>query len=587
MAKIFTLVTIYLMLFELVASDSIFSSYYPLVLQDSIAQRKIVLKKESPTVLLEAALKQYDLYKKNSDSDSQVRIAEEIGEYFRLNNETANALKYFKEAYQLRRRARDTLGMARLQMLMGNCYTADYYNDESLPDTVQDRLLNVSKYHFNKIVKDFKNFKGIDSLKGRAHSILSGLYSYSNDFDKAKEHSKKAIDICTKSGDRSGLLAAKSNLGVIYISEGNYKKAEEIYLQNLKAYKSIEMDSTARTNNIYTTTLNLSYVYEKLGDFKNAYKYSEESFDYYFDARELEQKKQLNEIEARFNVERTEKEAALQIAEQANKKAQFQRWTTVLSIVLMAVIAALYFLSRSAISERQNFKLKLTQQALDRQQELASLQSENQLKVINATLDGRENERKAIAQTLHDSVSSLLSSANLHMQVVKQKLSDNPEELQKAQGIISEASGKIRDLSHRLISSVLMKFGLESALTDICEKYSNSRLEFTFDNKTAIPRFEESFEVKVYNMIEEMMNNIIKHSEATKAMINLTMLNDKLFVTVHDNGKGFDTSILENRGGIGLGQIQARIKQLKGELKVSSGNNRGTTINFWVPIQEK
>ena len=111
------------------------------------------------------------------------------------------------------------------------------------------------------------------------------------------------------------------------------------------------------------------------------------------------------------------------------------------------------------------------------------MQLHNQNKVLDAIAVGKETERMSISQFLHDSVGALLSSANMHLQVVKKNSKNNIDEFQKAQNIILEASDKIRDLSHQLISSSLVKFGLLEGVQVLCDKYSNEELFLSYTAK--------------------------------------------------------------------------------------------------------
>ena len=107
-----------------------------------------------------------------------------------------------------------------------------------------------------------------------------------------------------------------------------------------------------------------------------------------------------------------------------------------------------------------------------------------------------------------------MSSANLHLRATQAKFNDNtPEEIDKTQKIIMEASQVIRSLSHTLVSSVLLKFGLEYAIKDMANKYSNSQIEIE-TNLGVIGRYQQNFEIKTYNIIQEFLNNILKHSKA-------------------------------------------------------------------------
>ena len=157
------------------------------------------------------------------------------------------------------------------------------------------------------------------------------------------------------------------------------------------------------------------------------------------------------------------------------------------------------------------------------------------------------------------------------------------ERSRNPQSILEEASEQIRDLSHNLIPAVLLKFGLGFAVQDLCEKLSNSKITFTSNAKN-IERFNQNFEIKMFNIINELVNNIIKHSKAKKGTIKLEQLNGNLQVIVFDDGIGFDINEIELKNGIGLSLIKARIKVLNGLLNIKS-TNEGTRIFISVPIE--
>jgi signal transduction histidine kinase len=133
---------------------------------------------------------------------------------------------------------------------------------------------------------------------------------------------------------------------------------------------------------------------------------------------------------------------------------------------------------------------------------------------------------------------------------------------------------------------VLLKFGLAFAVHDLCEKYSNSELELISDDN-GIKRYDQKFEIKIYNIIEELINNIIKHSKARNASINLIERNgDKLIIQIIDDGKGFDVKGARRKDGLGLSHIDARIKIMKGVFNINSKVGEGTSIFISVPIHQ-
>lgn len=140
-------------------------------------------------------------------------------------------------------------------------------------------------------------------------------------------------------------------------------------------------------------------------------------------------------------------------------------------------------------------------------------------------------------------------------------------------------------MSHNLISAILVKFGLTYAIKDLAQKYSNSELRIETEFKN-ISRYSEKFEIKVYNIIQEFMNNILKHSEATKALIKIEDLDQNIKIYIHDNGVGFNLSSLEKKEGIGIRQIEARVQLMNGDFKIESIIDKGTQIEISIPTIE-
>jgi signal transduction histidine kinase len=226
----------------------------------------------------------------------------------------------------------------------------------------------------------------------------------------------------------------------------------------------------------------------------------------------------------------------------------------------------------------QNDKLKRKNKQKDIQQKI-------QLNIINAGIDGQENERKKIASFLHDNINSLLSSVGLHLNTFTVQNAIKSEELLKAKTILEEAHDRLRDMSHELIPTLLVRFGLVYALEDLCEKNSNSGLLFKFTSSVSTTtRYNEKFEIKLYFIVSELFSNIIKHSGAKNAQISLHEKQNRLIIIIHDDGKGFNAEKL-NQEGFGLNRIRARIKKLKGNFTIISraNDNTGTSVKIKVP----
>jgi len=189
---------------------------------------------------------------------------------------------------------------------------------------------------------------------------------------------------------------------------------------------------------------------------------------------------------------------------------------------------------------------------------------------------------------LHDNISALLSSAGLHLRVFSTKNEKLSEEITKTISLLEEAHDKVRDLSHELIPALLVRFGLLYALADLCEKNSNSDITFEYEsNIDDQKRYPEEFEIKIYFIITELLNNVMKHSQATIGKVAVQENGNVLKIQVFDNGKGFDTNRFQISEGFGINQIRARINAMRGNLIIDSKLDMGTIITIDVPISNE
>jgi two-component system NarL family sensor kinase len=438
--------------------------------------------------------------------------------------------------------------------------------------------IDSAKYYYN-MVENLPDLN-IDILKFKAMSFvnLSGIYQQDSIYDLAINYAGKAISIYEKNNSKVNLAGALNNLGNIYLDVGKFEAAKEIYNQGISLIKNDQSPKAKRfTEDLY---YNLAWTMRKLKDYK-AYDYQEISYNMRDTIRNREFRSAIEQITAENNVYDVKREEKDKRLRQRNTFWIF----TIISVII--IISLLYWLSFYKLKQK-NLGLKLSQIKLNKEQNIEKLKSEYQTKILNATIDGKESERKEIAETLHDSVSALLSSANLHLMAVKARFKEDnvPIEVDKTQKIIKEASLKIRDLSHTLVSSVLLKFGLNFALNDMASKYSNSALHIEIDIDD-LRRYHQNFEIKVHNIIQEFVNNILKHSKAQNAFIKLYEENNRICIQIFDDGIGFDKMKVFNKDGLGLNQIDARIQIMDGKFLVESTLGEGTTISVELPIVEK
>jgi two-component system NarL family sensor kinase len=493
-----------------------------------------------------------------------------------IYNKTKNykrALKYYKESLVFLKR-KSIYDTNRIDIFNKNLAETYLKIGGSFHQLTQR---DSAKYYYNK-VENLPNLNK-DILKFKAMSFvnLSGIYQQDSIYDLAINYARRALSIHEKNNSKVNQASALNSLGNIYVKLGKFEVAKEIYNKGIALTNSEKSEQANR----YTEALyyNLAWTMRKLKDYE-AYDYQEISYDMRDTIRDKEFRKAIEQITAENNVDDVKRE-------EKDKRLRERNTFWVFTIIsLIIIISLVYWLSFYKLKQK-NLGLKLSQTELLQNQNIEKLKSESQIRILNATIDAKESERKEIAETLHDSVSALLSSANLHLIAVKvQFKGDIPTEIIKTQKIISEASLQIRDLSHTLVSAVLLKFGLNFALKDMASKYSNSALHIEIDIDD-LRRYHQNFEIKVHNIIQEFVNNILKHSKAQNAFIRFYEENNRICFQIFDDGIGFDKMNIFDKDGLGLNQIDARIQIMDGNFLVESAVGEGTTISVELPIVEK
>lgn len=249
-----------------------------------------------------------------------------------------------------------------------------------------------------------------------------------------------------------------------------------------------------------------------------------------------------------------------------------------IAVMLLLIIS---FLLAFNMSQRRKFKYK---------QDISALKEQQQNELIKAAVRSEEIERHRISEELHDEVGAILSATklylgNMHRETLKKE--DAPL-YTKSLELLDESIEKVRSISHNLHSAILKELGLNEAIKSFIQKIGQSdnlKVTIELDNyKSQNP----DNDISIYRIIQELCNNIIKHSHATELKIRSNLQDGQLVFQIHHNGKGltqeqFEKLRYESKG-LGLKNIQNRIILLKGEINFASENNNHT-IQLRVPLK--
>jgi signal transduction histidine kinase len=207
----------------------------------------------------------------------------------------------------------------------------------------------------------------------------------------------------------------------------------------------------------------------------------------------------------------------------------------------------------------------------------------------------QENERKRIAQELHDEVGQMLQSMKMNLDRVKRNLSSKPQKLEgiddwllDTEKLLRQTIEDIRTLTFDLRPSMLDDFGLIPTLGWYIENYSRrSNIKVFLKAKDPKYRFPAEVEITLYRIIQEALTNVSKHAQATAASVLVSPRNGTVILSVRDNGAGFDTSkVLSAPRGMGLLNIKERVNLLGGSFEINSRSRKGTRINITIPFSE-
>lgn len=307
--------------------------------------------------------------------------------------------------------------------------------------------------------------------------------------------------------------------------------------------------------------------YKRNGIYEKSLQYLEKQSDLSSDVMSSEATAAIEELNLKYDTEKSEKELLAEKREKEKAKAR----NIILSIILVSVIVLLVF-------GTLYFTQKQKTQRLKQEQEVDELLQNQEIATLQSNLEGQDKERKRIAKDLHDRLGSRLSAVGMYMEASYDN--EAPSELQdKALKELHNAIKETREIAYNLETGILSKFGLVSALEDLKQKLNETQsLELKLDYPEDMPRFGSDKETEVYRVVQEIINNTLKHAQAHILDLKLEINDGLVTLIIKDNGVGFNSEV--RKMGMGLKNINSRIHKLDGSVELKSIKNVGTSFNI-------
>ncbi len=421
------------------------------------------------------------------------------------------------------------------------------------------------------------------NLSAEIYSTLGTYYYRKNEFAKAADYFKTSLQKAESLDNKYQLANHYNSLGQAYYRLRNFANAKEYLFKGMALAK--QYNNKRAESNI---ALSLSTLYDSTGDHKNAFKNLLLHTQITDSILSSGTRNYTSQLEAQYETNKKENEILRLQKVQQQKDFEIKRRNTYLGIglgLIAALIIILYLLKRNYRN-----KQKLSRQQADLLEEkIKTIEKEQQISSLQSMINGQETERTRIAKDLHDGLGGIFSTVKMHYSTLQQDtpaVKENPL-YKKTLDLINNASDELRKVAHNMMPEVLMKVGLVEALQDFCNNISSGKLlNITLQTFGMEKRLSSSTEIMLYRIIQELVNNIIKHAYATEAIIQINCEGNRLSLIIEDNGRGFDTKEAEEKRSMGMATVKSRVDYLNGKLTIDSRKDIGTTVMIDLLLNE-
>jgi len=543
--------------------------------------------------------KAYLIRKEMNDDKGVAALYNKIGIIYQKQAHYDSALQYAQKALQLYEKLKDKIGisyslnnMGIVNQNMGNIDEALKYQQQSIviKEEINDQLglagsyVNVGNIYLLK--NDHPNAKSyyekaeticrkIGDPEYLANSInnLSTIYEKIGDYKKALPLAEESFAIRTTLGDTKGQVSCLINIGSLLIDTKQYKTAEEKYLLALKLADTLTSCLPEKVK-VYD---GLSNLYNLTGEYKKSAEMARLTIQYKDSIFTADLNKQFSELETKFQSVKKDQQIQQQQNEITQKKYELikkQYWLYASSgVFLFSILLGYSYYKRAQLRQEKKLQAEVMQQ-----QDIAA----------KSVITAEENERRRIAADLHDGVGQIMSAAKMNLSAFENELpfKDDQQKIafEKIIDLVDESCKEIRSVSHQMMPNALLKSGLASAIREFIDKIDARVLKINLYTEGLNDRLDSNVETVLYRVIQECVNNVIKHSGANALDISLIKDGDGIAATIEDNGKGFNAKDKEKFEGIGLKNIGSRIGFLKGTVDFDSSPGKGTLVAIHVPL---
>lgn len=495
----------------------------------------------------------------------QADLMDEIATVYYFQEIYPKAKQYYNEAYEIYLKEKDSAKLAMIYSHLGTLEGARQYC-ETRTDTEKKLDYNKAIEYLNKSVELCRKLGNEERvIHGKLN--IAAMYNNLNEPDKALPLLRDALEYYKLTDNRKMFGSTYFNLAITYKMKGEYAKALDMFRETLRM--SAENNDTEGNVWVYEK---MAETYRESGDYKSAL----DSYMTFIMLRDsifsAEKSQQIIELETKYDTAKKD---------QRIESLTYQKKVRNVVLVSLALLLAALAFMTVAITRNLKARRILAEQALIiKEKQIAELEKERQLIATKAVLQGEETERLRMAHDLHDGLGGLLSGIKINLWNMKENAvisSENITAFNQALGLLDNSIRELRRIAHNLMPETLIHYGLLTALQDFINQLPSDKCRITYHTYGNEFRYQNDLELAAYRIAQELVNNALKYADASKIDVQLFLEEERLSVQVSDNGKGFNTALLDdNLEGKGLQSIKNRVAMLNGKFEISSSIGEGT-----------
>ena len=504
-------------------------------------------------------------FKKQLDYALQVtNVVETIKDSSKLSGVYHNLANCFNNLTQYRKAVDYALLSARLYNdfkkrndYINRVYATLAQNYEGL------NMIDSALYFYDKAIQESVRLND-KYAEASIYGYISNLYSNVGRFNEMLKVSEKSLALAKELQSRQMVANALYTVASAQFFNGNNVEAKK----NIREALEIATQDSLRMELLNSYSV-LHYIAAKDADYTTVVWAKKKTDSIHQVVLNEQVIKSTTELEKKYETEKKDTQLRLQ-------KAQLQR-KSVLNFILIGSVITILLISLLA------YRTYIQKQRIQ-QQRIRELEKDRQLVAVDSMLKGQEEERSRLAKDLHDGLGGLLSGVKFSLSNMKDNLIITPDNMavfERSLDMIDTSIKELRRVAHNMMPEMLMKFGLDEALKEYCNTINSTKLLIVKYQSIGLKaRLENSTEIIIYRIIQELLNNILKHAVANETFVQLIREGSRLNVVIEDNGKGFDASLSENNKGAGLTNVRSRVEYLKGQLAIHSEPGKGTLVNI-------